>query len=256
MSTNLDIDRILARVKKMLTLANDKGASEGERDNAMRMAHATLAKYNLDLAQVTAQKDPKKKGEAEARTEDRTRFYGRPWARRACQGIAELCFCSYLYTTAKKPTDVQHYFIGAYANAKTAALLAEYVVTSILREGRRRQRAEGQDNAWWRAFCWGAAQVIVDRCREMAAEAMDQTAPEKKTFSLREGEKTEPGTAIVLRSIYETEAAANTQYIAKTYPRLGKGQSGRSYAYGSSAHEQGKAYGKTVNLNRQVGGGK
>jgi len=36
----------------MLRLANDAGASEGERHNAMRMAHATLAKHNLDLASV------------------------------------------------------------------------------------------------------------------------------------------------------------------------------------------------------------
>lgn len=236
-----NIDRILARVKKMLTLANDKGATEGERDNAMRMAHATLAKYNLDLAQVESHQDPKQKKGPEARTEDRVQFYGRPWARLVCGRIAALCFCRYLYTTAKKPTDVRHYFIGAYANAKTAALLAEYVVNSILREGRKRQRAEGQGNAWWRAFCWGAAEVVVTRCHEMREEA---TRPAQKAA--------EPGTALVLRSIYETEEAANEQYIAQTYPTLGKGQSGRGYDYGGSAHSQGRAYGKTVNLNRQM----
>jgi hypothetical protein len=43
---------VLERVRKLLALGTNAGATEGERDNAMRMAHALLAKYNLDMAQV------------------------------------------------------------------------------------------------------------------------------------------------------------------------------------------------------------
>ena len=46
-------NKILARVRKLLNLANNAAATEGERDNAMRMAHATLAKYNLSLAEAS-----------------------------------------------------------------------------------------------------------------------------------------------------------------------------------------------------------
>lgn len=43
--------RVLARVRKMMALANDDAAaSDGERDNALRMAHATLLKHNLTMA--------------------------------------------------------------------------------------------------------------------------------------------------------------------------------------------------------------
>lgn len=42
-----DMSRILQRVRKMMALANDKAASDGERENAMRMAHATLASIVL-----------------------------------------------------------------------------------------------------------------------------------------------------------------------------------------------------------------
>ena len=45
---------ILDRVKKMLAIANDSAASEGECDNALRMAHNTLAKHNLDMADLNA----------------------------------------------------------------------------------------------------------------------------------------------------------------------------------------------------------
>jgi hypothetical protein len=43
---------ILEKVKKLLALANDKGATEGERDNALRMAHGMLAKHNLDMSDL------------------------------------------------------------------------------------------------------------------------------------------------------------------------------------------------------------
>jgi hypothetical protein len=52
--SEFDREKVLARVKKMMTLATDAGASEGERENALRMAHATLAKYNLTMSEAEA----------------------------------------------------------------------------------------------------------------------------------------------------------------------------------------------------------
>ena len=57
MSYEEDKARALARVRKMLALANDAAATEGERENALRMAHATLAKYNLELAEAVERGD-------------------------------------------------------------------------------------------------------------------------------------------------------------------------------------------------------
>lgn len=66
--------KILGRIRKMLALANNEGASEGERDNALRMAHATLAKYNLDMAEVESSGKPQQ----EARAIVKKQYYGRP----------------------------------------------------------------------------------------------------------------------------------------------------------------------------------
>lgn len=46
------MDKIINRVKKMMALANDPAASDGERENALRMSYAILAKYNLDMTDV------------------------------------------------------------------------------------------------------------------------------------------------------------------------------------------------------------
>lgn len=47
---------ILEKVKKLLALAGNAGATEGERDNALRMAHGLLAKHNLDMADLVSKK--------------------------------------------------------------------------------------------------------------------------------------------------------------------------------------------------------
>jgi hypothetical protein len=47
-------DKILSRIQKMLALANDLAATEGERDNALRMAYNLMAKHNLDMVTVEA----------------------------------------------------------------------------------------------------------------------------------------------------------------------------------------------------------
>ena len=236
----MDSKRILARVQKMLNLANDAGATEGERDNAMRMAHATLAKYNLSLADVdSANEEAKRKDDGEPREEHVNTFYGRPWARNVANNIAKLFFCYYLYTSHKKATQVRHYFIGRHSNAITAALIAEFVVKSIMREGNRQKRAEHQGNAWLRAFCWGAAQRVSERVDKLIAGEDESQADE-------------PGTALVLASYYDTERVANELMVQQKYPSLRKGRGGKGYDYGGDAHTRGREYGGTVSLNSQL----
>lgn len=237
MSESPETARILERVRKMLALARDKGATEGERDNAMRMAHATLAKYNLDLAAVESHEGGKPKKGPEARTDHSATFYGRPWARQVANSIAELCFCSYIYVGATKAKDTRHYFIGSHANATTAALLAEYVVESVAKEGHRAQRAAGAGNGYFRSFCWGAALTIRERCHSLR-EAAEKPQPNGD------------GKALVLASVYATEADANRQYLAQRFPRTRPGNRGQ--AFGAHGMAEGQAYGARINLNRQV----
>ncbi|WP_455363568.1 DUF7168 domain-containing protein [[Eubacterium] cellulosolvens] len=234
-------EQILKKVQKLLKLANNKAASEGERDNAMRQAHKFLAKYNLDLADVdAANAEETRQAKGEPREEHTHRFYGRPWARHAASAVGRLFFCDYLYVSHKKATDVKHYFIGRRSNAITASLMAEFVVKSIMREGKRQQREFDEDNGWFRAFCWGASHKVSDRVNKLIAGEDESQTTEA------------PGTALVLASYYEQERAANQLMIRQLHPALRKGRGGKGYAYGGDAYSRGKAYGSTVSLNRQV----
>lgn len=254
--SNAQTEKILSRVRKMLKLANDKGATEGERDNAMRMAHATLAKYNLEMAAVEAA-DPasgvRHAEPVEPRIQHDVAFGGWPWARNICASIAKLFFCEHLYVPNSNVWKVRHYFIGKYSNAVTAALISEFVVTSVIREGLKLQKLRHENNAFVRSFGWGAAHHVRDRVYRLMNDR-DQLAPDVGDDLSKAPDHTATSTALVLASLYETEAAANKQLVtalfgAKTYERKGRAGAGADRLDGYAA---GHEYGGRVSLNPQV----
>lgn len=161
---------IIAKIKKLLALANDKGASEGERDNALRMAHAFLAKHNLDMQEVMAHG-----ATVEERLDFANTAFGMLWCRSISQSVAKLFFCKYYYSQHKQSDKVNHHFVGKASNATTAALMAEYVNASIVKECRK--RFKGDLTPEGRAFGVGASDRIRERVAEMAkAENIEGSA--------------------------------------------------------------------------------
>lgn len=238
---DFDKDKILSRVKKMMALANDAGASEGERDNAIRMAHATLAKYNLTMAEAErAGTKPEEKRTGEP-------IVGRdfPWCRTTAYAIAQLFFCEYFYISQHGGT-VKHFFIGKTSNVYTAQEMSRYVIDSITKEAHRvsKERTGSTGGTFWRSFCKGAASTIWHRCAQLRAEA------EKASVVAS------TGTSLVLASVYASEKVANTHFLTEVMGmknlRASKARE-RNTSY--DAHAAGREYGSKVNLNRQIGGG-
>jgi len=232
--------QIIERVKKMLRLAANAAATEGERDNALRMAHATIARYNLDLATIDAQADAPRPDEP--RGEQTDAFGAAPWARRIACDVAELFFCRYLFTRMRGTSRVKHSFIGRTSNATTASLIARFVIESVDREAQERIQGTGraaQTRENRRSFSWGAAMAIHERVKALEA-GRDAAMPVNGN-----------GTALVLGSLYQKEAAANELFVRRHYPHLRTSTS--RIAGFSSAYADGHAYGKTVSLAAQVG---
>lgn len=242
-------EKILARVRKMMRLANDAGATEGERDNAMRAVHATLAKYNLSLGQVEA-------GDPEA-LEKRERFsklfLGKPWAIRIAHSIADMYFCKYFYATVggnAGPTQkAMHTFVGRHSNVVTAQEMAQFVVESVNREAQRFQRSIGGAYGQYRAFAQGAAQRIQMRCMEIRRAAeKDGLKAEPEAPELQDKSA---GTALVVATLYKTEEDANKNWLEKQGVKLTNGRS-ESAAGDLYARAAGHAYGSKVSLHKQV----
>lgn len=236
-------ERILNRVKKMLNLANDAGATEGERDNALRMAYATLQKHNIDMATVEGHTIAKNGATTEKREKVQAEYVAHHWARVASMAVAELFFCTYYYSRYQRSGKVTHSFVGRTANAVTAAEMSAYVCLSIQKEGARHAKHLG--GGAQRDFCKGAVTKIVRRCYDMRREA------EKAPATPAAGSM-----ALVLKSFYESEATANKQFLVKQLNVIVKEKSAsdrRPKDY--DAYRAGTEFGSKMNLDRQVKGG-
>ena len=231
-------DRILNRVRKMINLANNAGATEGERDNALRMAHATLAKYNLELVQDDGAPTSQQAGEPREQQEET--FLGYPWARQVANAVAALFFCEYYFAGIPGTARVQHNFIGRYSNATTAREMSRYLVESIHREARAYQRASGVAlQSQYTSFAGGAMRKIRERCEALRVEA-ERPAPTG-------------GNGMSLVVVYNDEAAANTKFLQSTGVKLRSANSATITRDGYAALA-GAAYGARVSLDRQLGG--
>lgn len=231
--------RALERVRKMLALANDAAATEGERDNALRMAHATLAKYNLSLAEASSTPNDRGQGVLSLRSP--------PWARTVANAVATLFFCEYFFIKIRGDQRVKHFFIGRLANTTTAMELTAFVIKSIQNESGKRRRVLGADGKWQTAFIKGAAHKVYFRCQELRQQAEDASRMEAV-----------PGRSLVLASVYATELSANQDWLAKAGWKIKYGnprqESISSSSYGG--YVAGTEYGAGISLNRQVNGKK
>lgn len=241
-SSNSDKDRVIGRVKKMLNLAADAGATEGERDNALRMAYATLQKHNIDMATVEGH-SLKGRGGAEDEKRERVRkeFVSHHWARVCSMAIAELFFCNYFYCRDRYTGKVTHSFIGRTANAVTAAEMAEYIARSVQREANKQSYGSG---AAARDFAKGATNKIVRRCHEMRRSA--EAAPQPATST---------GMALVLKDFYAVEKTRNEEFLSKEMgiTKFKAGAQSRGVS-NEAAYYRGAQYGANVSLDRQVKG--
>jgi hypothetical protein len=224
---NPDSNPIINKIKKLLALAADNNATEGERDNALRMAHGLLAKHNLDMSMVHASQ------RAEGREEHVNATWSMVWCRTVSHRVARLFFCNYYSGRKINGTKCNHHFIGKSSNVATAALMADYVIHSIMKE----YRSKGWHNlsAEGRSFAMGATRVISER-----VSALMQT-PEGASDS----------TALVVRNLYKSETEANTEFIKAAGTTLTT-RKVRSSPVVGSAYREGKEFGSKVGLDVQI----
>lgn len=223
---NNEQQKIIDRVRKMMALANNDGASEGERENALRMSYALLAKYNLTVDDLQ---------EVEERVHEFLDSVHAAWSRQIANAIAKLFFCNYYVSHPNGK--IRHNFVGKASNAVTASLISDYVMRSVRREAGRQAAAGGYSNAWKLGFCKGAMNNIIRRCKEMRAE--QETTPVA-------------GTSLAVIDLYKSEQAVNEAFIRKMLGRdLGTSKGVMKKA--TVGFVEGVTYANKINLNAQVG---
>lgn len=224
-----DTNKILERVKKMVALGNDAGATEAERETALRMAYNLLAKYNLSMA------DLPEDDSAEARERQDVVISADRWARSLAQAVAKLFFCRYFYSSTGTSGKDKHCFVGRQSNCITARYMSEFLIKSVKREATSRYKSPTTPQG--RSFCVGTVDSIRKRVEEMIKTDTEST----------------PGTALVLVSLHEREADANQKWLDNAGLSLTTAKARADNSLRAGAFYEGREYGKTVSLNQQVG---
>lgn len=236
------VDKVLARIKKMLALANDAGATDGERETALAMAHKLMVKFNIDAAQVASLDDNKIE---EGRGKD-TFIWGKEmWALRTAQAVCKLFMCEfYFQTSALQKSKAYYCVIGTQMNVSAAKLLSEFVLASIHRQARvaayqAGHKPGGAFGRFMRSFCEAAGLRICRRVLDILEAQRTANEPV-------------PGTALVVQNLYDSEQEKNKNWIAEHTGELKQRNSKGARVIDRDAYSKGDEYGRSVHLGKHL----
>lgn len=227
-------NKILARVKKMLAIANDDRAPQAERDTAMKMAYNLLAKYNLSIADLPADQND------EARESQSVVISADKWARSLSSSMAKLFFCKYWFERTGVSGKDGHRFVGRQSNVLTAMHMSEYLIKSLKKEATKRYKSPTSPEG--RSFCVGATTVIRNRVDEMLAKGSEDESGK------------EIGNALVLLKLHDSEKEANDRYADEVLGIKLKVTIRADNSLRAGAMHAGRDFGSKVSLATQIGG--
>lgn len=228
---------ILQKIKKLLNLAKDSAASEGEVSNAMRMAQELMTKHRLSLAEAESvdlnnqSKSSRYATEAKFNLNKRT-FYR--WEKRLVSIVARLMSVEALLSFTGP------IFIGVESDAHIAVEMYAYLRESALKLRKEYSKANPGEREqvggalWDESYMAGLCNRLSERVTELKKE---ETKTQEKHTSLN-------ALAVVDHSVIQ-------QYLTKNYPMLRKSSS-RGSKLNASTFQAGKADGNKISLSTKV----
>lgn len=142
------MDYIIERIRKLLALANDRGATEAEAVVAMSKAHDLLAEHNLTMASVGGRKVAEESVLIDQ--SELTRTYD-PWVRFIWNACADLYFARYFWTRVRLGSQhygLQHTVVGSKDNVEATKLMASWLVSTVRRLGRQHSKRWSKQHAF------------------------------------------------------------------------------------------------------------
>ena len=240
----MELDKTVSRIRKLLALANDKGATEAEASLAMEKAQAMMAEANLSFATIEA--SGQSAGQDAERTKDafaKRTVYN--WHKALMQEIAKLnsVYCELLYTKLVHTRRFDGYnMIGRAANIASTRVMYEYLTETIERLGR--EYVGGDPTQFFtqsaHLFKDGCAHRIVERLterHEAALKAQEKAAAEQKARANHPA-YAGTGTAVVMRDYYSSEVDLNDDMR-------------RGWAPGTTAQNRRESEERSANARRQ-----
>jgi len=239
-----DVTRsVLTRVKKLLNLTVERGATPEEAASAAAKAQALLFEHNLKLADVEGVGEESEYVLGEIDLNVRGKFHVN-WHRRLLTAIARYNFCRMIVLSSgtkgsgKKGAPEQCVIVGRPHNIEFVIWLYRSVSTQIAdmsKVAMRRYCEEtlpGPQGAWTREFCYGAVVTIANRL--WAQRERDKAASAKST-------------ALVRVSDVKLQDAFN-----RYFPPEGRAKASTESMKDYGGYIHGKEAGKSVSLGRPL----
>ena len=206
-------NKIIEKIKKMFALANNAGATEGEADNAMRMANKLLEKHNLSMVDLHTQEEVGLKFNTGETT---------PWIRTVYNSVSRLYGCSYFYDPKQKI----NFIVGADSDRITAAIVIQYLIADI----KKASKGKGA------SFRNGAAQELSHTCLNIRNE--------------RNASNETTATGIVLADIYKTKSELAQEFMDKNL-NLSSGRRSNTKS-SSEGRDYGKGLSPNARMSNKV----
>jgi len=253
-------EKLIDRVRKLLRLAENEAASQGERDNAFRMANNILIKHNLAMSEV------KDVGQQEARVNEDAELCIYPWARDVSNIVARAFMCKFLFQRKGFGTTGTHTFIGRAGNAVTAAEMSRFLIANIQTEQRKLYGGITVPQA--RDFALGVVAALTQKAAAVRREAEVAEAKEAQAATERAAANAAAGvialggpamstsTALTIATLYTQEEQANKDFMYELYPSIKHVKDKQHDIKSRSAASVGFAHGQKLSLNAQLTGAK
>lgn len=208
---------ILARISKLLALANNAGATEAEAALAAEHVQRLLQDNGLTMAQVEAAGGNVDDvgGKREKRQTERRAMY--EYQRTLMAALADNNFCLHqivvitnakpLYSGGRGKTSRVHVLVGRYINVQATEQMYDYLEETMRRLARE-AGVDYRDTKLFNYFLEGASTRVIERLRDRRRER--ELADRQAT---RAAQSNGSGTELVLSDVYGTEADLNNDAL-------------------------------------------
>jgi hypothetical protein len=197
---NQNIDpKIIARIKKMMTLAQHGSANEGEANNAAEMAQRIMLEHNISMAQIDSHSPDDGSKRSKVLDEGNAKY---AFQRELMEACAEVNFVYQEVRYDRKgtyPKAIGYTLIGREANVVATRTLFEYLFETTERLGRD---YVGNDSLAYsipaNSFKEGCAARLGERLRQRHQESLRQQAREARERNAAAQHPAASGTALVV----------------------------------------------------------
>lgn len=222
MTTQVD-QKIIDRIQKLLSLARDGGATEGEADNAMKIAERIMLDNNLSMAQIEMNGGAATEKRLKEQTKGKANYR---WQRWIMAAIAEANFCHLLVLTGRRRNrhgsreiSLGYEIIGRQSNVAGAYHMYDYLLATCARLRAEYEMRPGRTKEDGALFVEGLAnrlaERVIDRHQELLAKQKAEAEAQRREAAAR---ASHPGAApsgtalvVVMADYAQSEADANRE---------------------------------------------